>query len=101
MVDVELDQIVTFHRMGLANLYAYFIKQFLGGISISLNTLVHGIIHLKAIIKETETTRNITLQKNKKDPKMMKLLHAAIEKINELNIYGPTGELMKFTLENV
>ena len=100
VVDVELDQIVTFHRMGLANLYAYFIKQFLGGISISLNTLVHGIIHLKAIIKETDTTRNITLQKNNKDPKMMKLLHAAIEKMNELNIYGPTGKLMKFTLEN-
>lgn len=27
-VDVELDQIVTFHRVSLANLYAYFIKYF-------------------------------------------------------------------------
>ena len=28
-IDVELDQIVTFHRVSLANLYAYFIKHFL------------------------------------------------------------------------
>ena len=28
-MDVELDQILTFHRASLANLYAYFIKHFL------------------------------------------------------------------------
>jgi transposase len=99
-VDVELDQIVTFHRVSLAHLYAYFIKHFLGSDLISMTNLLHKIIHIHASIKETADTRKIILDYNKKDSLMMDKLASAIEKINALNVIGPQGKRMVFFLEN-
>jgi len=98
-VDVELDQIVTFYRISLANLYAYFIKHFLEDESLSMIMLLHRIIHLQGSIIESDSTRKITLQYNKKDPHMMKKLEKTLIKINQLNIRGPRNKLMHFSLE--
>jgi len=98
-VDVELDQIVTFHRVSLANLYAYFIKHFLGVKPMSMTDLLHKLIHLPATIKETDAVRKIILDYNKKDKLMMEKLSAAIEKINALHVIGPQGKRMEFSFE--
>ena len=96
-VDVELDQILTFHRVCLANLYAYFIKYFLGGEPLSVLNMLHKIIYLQGRIEETINSRNIILDFNKKDKLMMNKLSIAIEKINALNIYIPKGKKMLFS----
>jgi len=98
-VDVELDQILTFHRVSLANLYAYFIKHFLGGQPISMINFLHKIIHLPAAIEKTDKVRKITFDCNKKDKSMMERLMGAIEKINELKVIGPQGKQMVFCLK--
>jgi hypothetical protein len=98
-VDVELDQIMTFHRVSLANLYAYFIKYFLGGQPISTTDLLHRIIHVQAAIEESEDVRKVMLDYNQKDKPMMERLSKAIEKINALNVIGPQGKRMDFSLE--
>ena len=98
-VDVELDQIVTFHRVSLAHLYAYFIKHFLGSDFISMMNLLHKVIHIHASIKETADTRKIILDYNKKDRLTMNKLANAIKKINSLNVIGPQGKRMEFFLE--
>ena len=95
-VDVELDQILTYFRASLVHLYAYFIRNFLGGEPLSLLGLVHRLLHLPATIEETDEIRNITLQSNPQDPIMMKHLRHAIEKLNALKIQGPHGKLMQF-----
>ena len=82
-VDVELDQILTFHRVSLAHLYAYFVKYFLGGGSTSMLTLVHKIIHLHAKVEQTKEIRKIVIDYNKKDRHTMDVLAVAIEKINK------------------
>ena len=99
-VDVELDQILTFHRVSLANLYAYFIKYFLGGESISLIKLLHKIIHIRATIRESENVRKVILNYNKKDKLMMEKLSEAVNKINALHVIGPQGKRMEFAIEN-
>ena len=99
-VDVELDQILTFHRVSLANLYAYFIKYFLGGESISLIKLLHKIIHIRATIRESENIRKVILNYNKKDKLMMEKLSEAVNKINALHVIGPHGKRMEFSIEN-
>jgi hypothetical protein len=96
---VELDQIVTFYRVSLANLYAYFIKHFLGEESVRKNMLLHRVIHLQGRITENHSTRKITLQYNKKDPFFMEKLEKALMKVNQLNIRGPRNKLMHFSLE--
>ena len=98
-VDVELDQIVTFYRVSLANLYAYFIKHFLEDDSRSQVMLLHRVIHLQGKITENDLTRKITLQSNKKDHHMMKKLEKVLIKINQLNIRGARDKLMHFFLE--
>lgn len=97
-VDVELDQILTFHRVSLANLYTYFAKHFLGEEAISMQTLISRIILLQGISETRGEVRKTTLQYNQKDPKMMDKLIGAIKKINELNIRGVNGKLMKFAV---
>ena len=99
-VDVELDQIMTFHRVSLANLYAYFIKYFLGGKPISTTDLLHRIIHIQGAIEDSDKVRKITLEYNRKDKLMMEKLFGTIEKINELNVIGPHGKRMQFCLES-
>ena len=97
-VDVELDQILTFHRVSLAHLYAYFVKYFLGGVSTSMLTLLHKIIHLHAKVEQTKEIRKIVIDYNKKDRHTMDVLAAAIEKMNELQVTGPQGRRMVFAL---
>jgi hypothetical protein len=97
-IDVELDQIVTFHRISLANLLSYFIKHFLDGASISMVMLLHRIVHLQATIEENNEVRKIKLKRNDKDPEMMRKLSFALEKLNRLRIQGPLGKCMEFSL---
>lgn len=97
-VDVELDQILTFHRVSLAHLYAYFVKYFLGGFSTSMLTLLHKIIHLHAKVEQTKEIRKIIIDYNKKDRDTMDVLAAAIDKMNELEVTGPHGRRMIFAL---
>jgi hypothetical protein len=97
-VDVELDQILTFHRVSLAHLLAYFAKYFLGRDSTSMLTLLHKIIHLHARVVQTEEVRNIQIDYNEKDRDTMNALSMAIEKMNELQVIGPHGKRMVFAL---
>jgi len=97
-IDVELDQIVTFHRISLANLLAYFIKHFLDGACVSMVMLLHRIVHLQATIEESNEVRKIKLKRNDKDPEMMQKLSFALEKLNRLRIQGPRGKYMEFSL---
>ena len=97
-IDVELDQIVTFHRISLANLLSYFIKHFLDGARISMVMLLHRIIHLQATIEESNEVRKVKLKRNDKDPEMMRKLSFALEKLNRLRIQGPRGKYMEFFL---
>jgi len=98
-VDVELDQILTYFRANLVHLYAYFIRNFLGGEPLSLVGLVHRVLHLPATIEETKHLRRIVLHRNSQDPSMIKKLQHAINKLNELKITGPQGKAMIFGLE--
>jgi hypothetical protein len=97
-IDVELDQIVTFHRISLANLLAYFIHHFLGGISTSMVKIIHQIIHLQGKVEESDQERKIQLKRNEKDLAMMEKLSFALDKLNSLNIQGPKGKIMRFSL---
>jgi len=97
-VDVELDQIVTFHRICLANLMAYLIHYFFDGTPMSMETVLHQIIHLQGVIEETEYERRVTLKRNDKAPEMMRRLSTALKKLNGLNVQGPKGKTMRFAL---
>ena len=96
-VDVELDQIMTFFRVSLVNLYTY-LARMLGWSHLSLIRLLHSVLLLGGRIEETPTSRRIILERNEKDPKTMEALSAAIGRINALEIRNSAGQTLSFAL---
>jgi len=97
-VDVELDQIITYFRVSLANLGAYFLKELLKLGPTSFSTLMQAILLLDGEIEETDEMRKVTLKRNVKDPTMMKRLESALIKFNALSIRTLSGKFYQFNL---
>lgn len=96
-VDAELDQLMTFFRVSLVNVYTY-LARMMGWSHLSLVRLVHSVLHLGGRIEETPTSKRIILKRNEKDPKTMEALSLSIEKINALAIRNPAGQALSFEL---
>jgi len=94
-VDVELDQIMTYFRLSLVNLYAY-LAQLLRGSRLSLINLLYTVLLLPGTIEETENARCIMLQRNENDPDAMNRLKHAIDAINGMNIRDDNGKRFVF-----
>ncbi len=96
-VDVELDQIMTFFRVSLVNLYTY-MARLMSWSHLSLVRFLHTILLLTGKIEETDDRRHITLERNEKDPQAMEALSAAIAKVNSLGITNIAGKRISFSL---
>jgi len=97
-VDVELDQILTYFRVSLSNLCAYFLKEFFRMGPLCFSTLMQSVLFLDGYIEETKQLRKVTLIKNVKDPKMMKKLEAALTKLNTLSLRTLSDKCYQFSL---
>lgn len=97
-VDVELDQIVTYFRVSLSNLCAYFLKEFLQMGPTSFSTLMQSVLLLDGEIEETREMRKVTLRRNPKDSAMMKKVEAALVKLNALSPRTLSGKRYEFAL---
>ncbi len=97
-IDVELDEIMTFFRVSLVNIYCHLSYLLFGKKAISMNRLVMSVLHLPAVIEETAKSKTVTLGYNKKDPETMSCLERAIEKINGLSLRTLAGKTIAFKL---
>ena len=84
-VDVELDQILTYFRVSLSNICAYFLKEFLQMGSMSFSTLMQSVLLLDGEVFDTNKQRKVVLIRNSKEPAMMKKLEEALIKLNARN----------------
>jgi hypothetical protein len=96
-VDVELDQIMTFFRVSLVNVYT-FLAQTMGRSHLSLVGLLHTLLLLPGRVQETPEGRHIFLERNEKDPQTMEALLTAIPKINALGITDAMGKRVSFSM---
>ena len=85
-IDVELDQTLTYFRVSLANVAAYFLKDFLQMGPLSFTTLMQSVLLLDGEVEETNKQRKIVFKRNLKEPEMMKKLDAALVKLNALSL---------------
>ena len=97
-VDVELDQIITYFRVSLANIAAYFLKKFLHMGPLCFSTLMQSILLLDGEVEETEKMRKVILKRNPKDPMIMEQLELALAQINNLSLHTLTGKVYQFLL---
>ena len=100
-IDVELDEIMTFFRVSLVNIYSHLSYLLFGKKAISMNRLVMSVLHLPAMIEETAKRKTVTFDYNKKDSETMSCLGGAIEKINGLSLRTLTGKTITFKLATV
>lgn len=96
-VDVELDQIMTYFRVSLVNLYTH-LSRLLGGSHLSLVKLLHAVLLLPGRIEESAKWRHVVLESNDKDPRTMQRLRLAIDEINELRICDANGRRFTFAI---
>jgi hypothetical protein len=97
-VDVELDQIITYFRVSLANISAYFLREFLYMGQLSFKSLMQSVLLLDGEVEETSKYRKVVLKKNLKDTDMMKKLEAALVKLNGLSLHTLSGKKYKILL---
>jgi transposase len=95
--DVELDKILTYFRVSLANVCAYFLKEILKIGPLSVDTLMQSVLLLDGIIEETNDVRKVMIKRNQKDPEMMDKLGVAFEKLNELSMCTLSGKYYHFS----
>ena len=100
-IDVELDDIMTFFRVSLVNIYVYLSRLLFGKKTILMSRLVLSILHLPALIEETPERRMITLEYNKKDQRMMEVLQRALAKINKLSTVTLSGKVVEFKVGEI
>ena len=100
-IDVELDEIMTFFRTSLVNIYAYLSPLIFGKRAISMGGLVLSILHLPALIEETAERRTVTLEYNKKDHQTMESLQAALVKINQFDLKTLSGKALEFKVGDI
>ena len=98
-LDVELDQILTYFRVSLSNICAYFLKEFLQMGSMSFSTLMQSILLLDGEVFDTNKQRKVVLKRNSKDPAMMKKLEEALIKLNALSLKTLSGKHYQFFLK--
>ena len=97
-IDVELDQIMTYFRIGLVNLSSWFLHECLPKHTMSLVQFLHNILLMPAEIEKTKDIRCIRLKRNPKDPEVMARLEPALQLLNDLRIKHLDGRLIEFTV---
>lgn len=97
-VDVELDQIMTYFRVSLVNLYTY-LARLMNWSHLSLVTLIHNVLFLTGRVEETPEARRVILRKNQKAGQIMDALSKALVAINALDIHNIAGQKLTFGLE--
>jgi hypothetical protein len=99
-VDVELDQIMTFFRVSLVNIYTY-LARLMGYSHLGLVKLLYTVLRLTGEVVETVDTKQIILEANARDPDTMQRLSGAVSMINALEIHNVAGQKVSFSVEVV
>lgn len=97
-VDVELDQLLTSFRLTLANLFAFLLKEIIGGTPMEMNTFIQNTLLLSGRIEHLSDRRKVYINRNEKNPQFMTKLAKGLSKLNALNICHPRGGSYEFEL---
>ncbi len=95
-VDVELDQIMTCFKISFANVCCYLLEKCFNGEKMTLEQIFETIFELRGKVKIDGDQRNITIDRNIKQEKLMKQLESAFETINFLGIKDIYGKRYNF-----
>lgn len=97
-IDTELDQIMTCFKLSFANLCSLFLSECMNHERHEMQTLFESIFALDGKALITETDKIIKLNKNPKEPKVMKKLEDSIKRLNGMNVRNLDGRKLQFSI---
>jgi len=97
-VDVELDQIMTCFKISFANICSYMLEECFGGEKMTLQRLFDTIFDLHGTVRVKSDQRNIVIEKNPKQKKIMRKLESAVNIINYKEVEDLNGYKYHFKL---
>lgn len=97
-VDVELDQIMTCFKISFANICSYMLEECFGGEKMTLQRLFDTIFDLRGTVRVESDQRNIVIEKNPKQKKIMRKLESAVNIINYKEVEDLNGYKYHFKL---
>jgi hypothetical protein len=96
-VDVELDQIMTYFRVSLVNMYTY-LARLMGWSHLSLVKLIHKVLLLSGRAEETTTSRHVLLETDREERQTTEALSKAVALINGFCVRDIGGRKLTFGL---
>ena len=100
-IDLELDQIMTSFRIGLANICNIFSKEYMADSTMVLSHMIQRILNLPGVIEESNDVKKIILHYDQKNKKLMSQLETALGRINSLCIQNVNDKKLLFEIGNI
>ena len=99
-IDTELDQLMTCFKLSFANLCSVLLIECMSDARYEMLTLFESIFQLTGHAELTETERRITLERNRKEGKVMNAVEACMKRLNELGIRDQQNRRICFSMSN-
>ena len=99
-IDTELDQLLTCFKLSLANLCSLLLSECMDHARHEMLTLFESIFQLNGYSEVTPTEKCISLERNQKEPKIMKAVGQCMKRLNSMGIQDPQGRTLRFAMHD-
>jgi len=99
-IDTELDQLMTCFKLSFANLCSLLLSECMNHARYEMLTMFESIFQLNGYSLVTTTEKCINLERNPKEPKVMKAVGECIKQLNSMGIQDPQGHTLRFAMHN-
>tara|TARA_B100000315_G_C14422967_1_gene516443 strand:- start:63 stop:893 length:831 start_codon:yes stop_codon:yes gene_type:complete len=99
-IDTELDQLMTCFKLSFANLSSLLLSECMNHARYEMLTLFESIFQLNGYSVATATEKCINLERNQKEPKVMKVVGECMKKLNSMGIKDLQGHTLRFALHD-
>ena len=99
-IDTELDQLLTCFKLSFANLCSLLLSECMNHARYEMLTLFESIFQLNGYSLVTTTEKCINLERNPKEPKVMKVVGECMKQLNSMGIQDLQGHTLRFVMHN-
>lgn len=99
-IDTELDGLMTCFKISFANLCSFLLCEFMNDAKYEMQTLFESVFCLSGNSTLTYEKKLIELERNPKEPNVMKEMLVCMNKLNEMSICDLQNRRLYFTMQN-
>ena len=97
--DVEMDSFFTLLKVGLVMIVTYVLREYLGNAPMEATTFLERVAKLHARVRLLPKLEIVTFDYNARDPEVMALLEASVERINARGLRTRSGRVLRIAVD--